>query len=162
MQEFKNATSNLKPRYRGRHLSNDDFIRPIHNSFVRYALSASEYRGGRHADLDQRKIDVLNADLALSNEYKESKKKKAPRKKATPKKGSKPKPRADDDAGFHFVAYVPVRGEVWRLDGLQRNPLNLGECHLRFLPVLTLCCCMIRHHYIVLLFPACRRHLESI
>ncbi|KAK5713919.1 hypothetical protein LTR17_017346 [Elasticomyces elasticus] len=51
--------------------------------------------------------------------------------------GREPKPRkpdlvsaapADDDEeeGFHFVAYMPINGNVWRLDGLDRFPQVVG------------------------------------
>lgn len=28
---------------------------------------------------------------------------------------------------YHFIAYVPVAGQVWSLDGLQRKPVARGE-----------------------------------
>ncbi|TKA78378.1 hypothetical protein B0A55_04726 [Friedmanniomyces simplex] len=32
----------------------------------------------------------------------------------------------DDEEGFHFVAYMPIKGNVWRLDGLDRFPQVVG------------------------------------
>lgn len=58
-------------------------------------------------------MDMLNADLQLKND-------------ASPRKKSKPKGSDEDDAGFHFIAFVPVQGKVWKLDGLQRQPQSLG------------------------------------
>ncbi|KAI4126180.1 MAG: hypothetical protein LQ338_003879 [Usnochroma carphineum] len=60
-----------------------------------------------------RKMDMLNADLQLKND-------------ATSRKKNKAKNSDEDDAGFHFIAFVPVQGKVWKLDGLQRQPENLG------------------------------------
>ncbi|TKA27992.1 hypothetical protein B0A50_04058 [Salinomyces thailandicus] len=50
-----------------------------------------------------------------------------------------PKPRKDSFAasaaataeeeaedGFHFIAYMPIKGHVWKLDGLNRHPQDLG------------------------------------
>ncbi|KAH8791490.1 hypothetical protein BGZ57DRAFT_784675 [Hyaloscypha finlandica] len=113
---FKESTRLLKPPYRGQALSHSDFIRNIHNSFLR-------------------KMDVLNADLALQNDYEKwVKANKTPKKKIATKKASKKKTvkkrrrrKDEDEAGYHFVAYVPINGSVWRLDGLQRQPVNLGE-----------------------------------
>lgn len=33
----------------------------------------------------------------------------------------------DDAPCFHFIAFVPVEGKVWKLDGLERQPQNLGK-----------------------------------
>jgi len=49
-----------------------------------------------------------------------------------------PKPRTDklpatsadtttDDDGFHFIAYMPIQGRVWKLDGLDRFPQDVGS-----------------------------------
>ena len=32
----------------------------------------------------------------------------------------------DDTSALHFTAFVPISGEVWKLDGLDRQPENLG------------------------------------
>lgn len=33
----------------------------------------------------------------------------------------------DDQAGFHFIAYMPIDGHVWRMDGLDHFPQDMGE-----------------------------------
>lgn len=32
------------------------------------------------------------------------------------------------EQAFHFIAFVPALGKVWKFDGLERQPHNLGEC----------------------------------
>ncbi|KAI4260854.1 MAG: hypothetical protein LQ352_000009 [Teloschistes flavicans] len=59
-------------------------------------------------------MDILNADLQLKND-------------ASPRRKAKAKGTDDDDAGFHFIAFVPIQGKIWKLDGLERQPQNLGE-----------------------------------
>ncbi|KAL8656222.1 MAG: hypothetical protein Q9226_002735 [Calogaya cf. arnoldii] len=60
-----------------------------------------------------RKMDMLNADLQLKND-------------ASTRKKSKAKESDEDNAGFHFIAFIPVQDKVWKLDGLERQPQNLG------------------------------------
>lgn len=63
-----------------------------------------------------RKMDLLNGDLLLKNE-------------ATSKgKGKKGKTEEDEnEAGFHFIAFVPIEHQLWKLDGLERQPVCLGK-----------------------------------
>lgn len=63
-----------------------------------------------------RKMDMLNADLLLKKE-------------ATSKqKGQKRKTdEEDNEAGFHFIAFMPIEANLWKLDGLERQPICLGE-----------------------------------
>ena len=59
---------------------------------------------------------MLNADLFLKNEA------------ITKAKGKKRK--ADEDeagSGFHFIAFMPIEDQLWKLDGLERQPVCLGK-----------------------------------
>ena len=71
------------------------------------------------SDVDslRRKMDILNGDLQLKNDAKAK------------KRGEKSTNSAEDEsvAGFHFIAFVPINGRVWKLDGLERQPQNSGE-----------------------------------
>ena len=70
---------------------------------------------------------MLNADLGLQNDFEkwEKSKKNPKRKKATD--NNRKKKKDEEEPGFHFIAYVPINGSVWKLDGLQRHPVNLGK-----------------------------------
>lgn len=62
-------------------------------------------------------MDMLNSDLQLRNE-------------AMTRRSLSAKGQQDDntsEAGFHFIAFVPVMGRVWKFDGLERQPQGLGE-----------------------------------
>jgi ubiquitin carboxyl-terminal hydrolase L5 len=47
------------------------------------------------------------------------------RTKRAPAKKTK-RTRRSADSGYHFIAYVPVNGFVWELDGLRARPAKLG------------------------------------
>ncbi|TVY36027.1 Ubiquitin carboxyl-terminal hydrolase isozyme L5 [Lachnellula subtilissima] len=99
LASFRQTTQGLKPAYRGQRLSQNDSIR---------------------------RMDMLNADLGLQNDFEkwEKSKKNPKRKKVT--NSNRKKKKDEEESGFHFIAYVPINGSVWRLDGLQRHPVNLG------------------------------------
>lgn len=61
------------------------------------------------------KMDILNADLQLKSE-------------ATSQKRYKGQDAGDSDATFHFIAFMPAMGQVWKFDGLERQPQSLGSC----------------------------------
>ena len=116
---------------RGDAIGNFDVVKHVHNSFAR-------------------KMDMLNIDLGMKNKFDERNKKKPQQKQATAakrtsaksklktpsrKKGQskrrrtatpEPSDEEDDDTAFHFIAYVPIGGSVWKLDGLDRQPQRLG------------------------------------
>ncbi|KAG6031218.1 hypothetical protein E4U40_007311 [Claviceps sp. LM458 group G5] len=106
---FKDATKNLGSSLKGQGISGNQFIRSIHNSFTR-------------------RMDHLNADLCLENDYDDAraqKKRKQGSSKARKRGGKKNK--ASLEYGYHFIAYVPCDGLVWELDGLRSKPHEIGS-----------------------------------
>ncbi|THC89269.1 hypothetical protein EYZ11_011289 [Aspergillus tanneri] len=98
LQHFKNFTMPFTPALRGDAINNFEFVKRIHNSFAR-------------------KMDMLNSDLLLKYE-------------ATSKRSRLGKYTQDENemhAGFHFIAFVPALGTVWKFDGLERQPQALGH-----------------------------------
>jgi ubiquitin carboxyl-terminal hydrolase L5 len=61
----------------------------------------------------KRKMDILNSDLQLRSEASSSKRFKA-------------QDSSDIESGFHFIAFMPAMGQVWKFDGLERQPQALG------------------------------------
>lgn len=109
LSEFKELTKDSSTALRGHQLGRNTFIRKIHNSFTR-------------------RMDHLNADLALENEVSDARITQT-MKRAAAKKGRKAPSRrkkANAEYGFHFIAYVPAGGYVWELDGLSKKPHRLG------------------------------------
>jgi ubiquitin carboxyl-terminal hydrolase L5 len=103
LQEFKDRTKGLKPVERGVEVADFEFVRQIHNSFGRT-------------------IEIQNTDAFLEEEMEKAKKKQ---KKSG---GRKSKETIDSEAAYHFIAYLPVKREIWKMDGLDSRPHNLGPC----------------------------------
>lgn len=101
LQHFKDFTMPFTPALRGDAINNFEFIKRIHNSFAR-------------------KMDMLNSDLHLKRE--------ATSKKYRSGKTKTGRDANDSDASFHFIAFVPAMGKVWKFDGLERQPQTLGDC----------------------------------
>ena len=69
-----------------------------------------------YANVLTRKLDMLSGDLQLKNDV-----------HAKKRKSKKVQEDLDEtDASFHFIAFVPIEGTVWKLDGLERQPQSLG------------------------------------
>ncbi|KAL4792312.1 ubiquitin carboxyl-terminal hydrolase [Aspergillus venezuelensis] len=98
LQSFKDFTMPFTPALRGDAINNFEFVKRIHNSFAR-------------------RMDILNSDLLLKSEA-------ASRRNRSKKSGQEEQ---EFDAGFHFIAFVPALGKVWKFDGLERQPQALGE-----------------------------------
>ncbi|OKL62840.1 hypothetical protein UA08_02101 [Talaromyces atroroseus] len=95
---FKEFTMPFTPALRGDAIANFEFVKGIHNSFAR-------------------NMDILNSDLNLKNEATASSRSKRQR-----------DPSNADEAAFHFIAFVPALGRVWKFDGLERQPQDLAAC----------------------------------
>ncbi|CRG83265.1 ubiquitin carboxyl-terminal hydrolase L5 [Talaromyces islandicus] len=98
LANFKDFTMPFTPALRGDAVANFEFVKRIHNSFAR-------------------SMDIFNSDLQLKYE--------ATRK--TPK-SQKEDDNSSSEAGFHFIAFVPAMGRVWKFDGLERQPQDLAPC----------------------------------
>ncbi|KAL1800546.1 hypothetical protein ACET3X_000888 [Alternaria dauci] len=124
LTQFKDFTQDLSPYQRGEAFASFDFVKKIHNSFAK-------------------KMDILEGDKHLSYKVKRAQRVKAQllSEKAKPtKKGTKSRRAAsadtvtsNDSAGsvennaHHYIAFVPVGNEVWKLDGLDKQPTCMGS-----------------------------------
>jgi len=121
LKELKRQSTNLSPPSRGKLVADSTWIRVAHNMFAK-------------------RIDLLNAALALQNEVDESKKKRT---KASSKvtARSKKNSHTNAEANYHFIAYVPIGNKVYELDGLESSPRYIGtidpqeHCHWTSVPI---------------------------
>ncbi|KAI0157077.1 cysteine proteinase [Hypoxylon sp. FL1284] len=106
LKDFRSTTQRLPPPHRGYFLDKNDFIRSIHNSLAR-------------------RIDLIAEDLTLDNKYEDAQTTEKTQKKGG-KVNRKRKKKKSADSNYHYIAYVPVSGQVWELDGLNSKPRCLG------------------------------------
>lgn len=82
--------------------------------------------------------DDDDGDYAVSKKGRKSDSKSLPKEQpnGVRRSGRAPQPRKDvtsavveeppDEEGFHFIAFMPINGHVWKLDGLDRFPQDVG------------------------------------
>ncbi|ODQ51448.1 hypothetical protein SAICODRAFT_9098 [Saitoella complicata NRRL Y-17804] len=99
LRSFRNFTKDFTPPLRGIAMAEFDAIHRVHNTFARTT-------------------DMMDSDATL--------------KTSASKKRKVEEADSDDEDGeedvFHFIAYVPVDGCLWELDGLKKGPNKIGEC----------------------------------
>lgn len=124
LEQFKDFTKDFTSYQCGEAFSNFQFIKRIHNSFAK-------------------KMDILESDKHLSYKVRRAKRSKAQpieKPKAKPKKRGTKLRRASvdstatddsqesvEDNAHHYIAFVPVGNEVWKLDGFDKYPTCVGS-----------------------------------
>lgn len=111
---FRQSTISMSPKERGVALDSFRWVRDKHNSF------ATE-------------IDKLNVDKSLRVDALEwEKKKRAEEGAVTSSRRKRRKISMHDELsenGFHFTAYAPCNGAVWKMDGMEPLPRELQVTH---------------------------------
>lgn len=111
LQQFKDFTKDLTPYQRGEALASFDFVKKIHNSFAK-------------------EMDILEADKHLSYKVRKAQRQlsgRKPRRKSTDSAATDDSAEGYEDNAHHFIAYVPVGNDIWMLDGLNTQPLNVAS-----------------------------------
>lgn len=143
LQQFKDFTTPQDPVSKGDAIASFDFVRSIHNSFARDndMLNVDSQLKGKHSQLlKKQKLEAQTtaraakaAEKAARDAEKEAKKaaNAKPGSRSNPSRNArstkmKEGPEIPEEEGFHFVAFMPIDGEVWKLDGMDRFPKLLG------------------------------------
>jgi ubiquitin carboxyl-terminal hydrolase L5 len=121
LAQFKDFTKDMTPFQRGEALASFDFVKKIHNSFAK-------------------EMDILENDKHLSYKVNRAQRLKDQAVKSTTKTTTRYSRRHSADSvatndsaesfeenGHHFIAFVPVGTEVWKLDGLDAQPTSVGS-----------------------------------
>ncbi|THX45927.1 cysteine proteinase [Aureobasidium pullulans] len=148
LQCFKEFTETFDPVARGHAIDSFDFVRKIHNSFARDTdMLAIDSQMHERNDRMVKKQKTQAATAAKVAKAKEKAAERAAEKAAKaneesaptavrsnpPRKARNSKAVVEDEAeqeseasGFHFVAYMPIGDDVWKLDGLDSFPTAVG------------------------------------
>lgn len=78
-------------------------------------------------------MDMLTADLQMKNDLADSRKRKREAQDEDEDEDEEAEDEDEDEAAFHFIAFLPVDGTIWELDGLERYPHKVGMVSLRWL-----------------------------
>ncbi|KAJ4291145.1 hypothetical protein N0V90_010343 [Kalmusia sp. IMI 367209] len=116
MRQFKDFTKDMTPVHRGQTFASWNFVKKIHNSFAK-------------------KMDMLENDKYVAAKAARAAKAKAAgliRSKSRSKEGRRNSTESDDSVeafeehAHHYIAFVPVNGDVWKLDGMDTQPTLMG------------------------------------
>lgn len=120
LTQFKDFTQDMNSVQRGEAFASFDFVKKIHNSFAK-------------------QMDILENDKHLATKAKRAERlkdqPKKPKNKTTASRSRRPSAdsAASNDStssfeenGHHFIAFVPVGTEVWKLDGMDAQPTSVG------------------------------------
>ncbi|KAF2851271.1 cysteine proteinase [Plenodomus tracheiphilus IPT5] len=130
LSQFKDFTKDFAPYQRGEALASFDYIKRIHNSFAK-------------------KMDILESDKLLFSKVSRAQRLKAQQQESESttanknknKRGTKSRRRAPStdsattttstheshkETGHHFIAFLPIGTQVWKLDGLDKQPTIMG------------------------------------
>jgi ubiquitin carboxyl-terminal hydrolase L5 len=121
LTQFKSFTSDMNSVQRGEAFASFDFIKKIHNSFAK-------------------QMDILENDKHLAAKAKRAANAKEATKKPANKTTTSRSRRHSADSvnsndstdsfeenGHHFIAFVPIGTQVWKLDGMDAQPTSVGS-----------------------------------
>lgn len=138
LRSFKDFTQNFPPHLRGREINSFEFVRHIHNSFARQIdmlkIDLEMAEKVQAAEKQKKAEAAAKARAAKANNFKASAaKSKAAKRKARAARESDDEEQEqvdDEEAAYHFSAYMPIGSTVWKLDGLDRQPTQFGDIEL--------------------------------
>ncbi|GAB7357008.1 hypothetical protein MBLNU459_g7837t2 [Dothideomycetes sp. NU459] len=145
LQSFKTFSQSFDPLSRGDAIVNFDFVRRTHNSFARNTdmLNVDHLMKDKYVNsMRHEKLEAANAAKAAKAAAKAAEKaaqraakecthnaqsRSNPARKARGSKLTEERGATPEDDGYHFVAYMPIDNQVWKLDGMDRFPQKLGD-----------------------------------
>lgn len=125
MRQFKSFTQDMTPPQRGQTFAIWDFVKKIHNSFAK-----------KMDILENDKYIAAKATKAAKRQFAESKKtavletassSKTARRDSDSSQDSDASVKEFEANAHHYISFVPIDGEVWKLDGMDRQPTLMSK-----------------------------------
>jgi ubiquitin carboxyl-terminal hydrolase L5 len=145
LESFKDYTRSFDPVARGYAIDSFDFVRKIHNSFARdtdMLVVDSLMHEKNDRIIKKQKTQAATAarvakaaeraaERAAKTEPNASAVRSNPSRRARTSKSvvEQEEEQESEESGFHFVAYMPIGEDVWKLDGLDSFPTTIGKIH---------------------------------
>ncbi|KAF1956714.1 cysteine proteinase [Byssothecium circinans] len=144
MRQFKKFSQDLTPYQRGEAFASWSFVKKIHNSFAKKMDILENDRWVSHkvrkAARDKAKKEALAkaqataaAAAAAASKAKAKPKGKKPTSKSRTARHDSEARESDgsvesiEEHAHHYIAFVPINGEVWKLDGMDYQPTSMGH-----------------------------------
>jgi hypothetical protein len=149
LNSFRSRTLPMCPKERGLALDAFAFVRDVHNSFARridrlnvdLSLKQDALKWERKrklaTDKAERQAKLDAGDMAENGVGGRGNGRKRGKRRSIlgPKRRKVVRNNDDDDEedydntenGFHFIAYAPALGTVWKMDGMEREPRSLAS-----------------------------------
>ncbi|KAH0360760.1 cysteine proteinase, partial [Aureobasidium melanogenum] len=145
LESFKDYTQSFDPVARGYAIDSFDFVRKIHNSFARdtdMLIVDSLMHEKNDRIVKKQKTQAATAarvakaaeraaERAAKTEPNTSAVRSNPSRRARTSKSvvEAEEEQESEESSFHFVAYMPIGEDVWKLDGLDSFPTTIGKIH---------------------------------
>ncbi|EOA89874.1 hypothetical protein ACJQWK_02635 [Exserohilum turcicum] len=123
LEQFKEFTSDFTPYQRGEAFASFDFVKRIHNSF---AKKMDILEGDKHLSYKVKRAERLKAQAAEKTKPKKRATKSSRRASVDSIATEDSEDRVENNA-HHYIAFVPVGNEVWKLDGFDKYPTCMGS-----------------------------------
>jgi ubiquitin carboxyl-terminal hydrolase L5 len=125
LEQFKEFTDGFTPYQRGEALASFDFVKRIHNSF---AKKMDILEGDKHLSYKVKKAERIKMQLAEKTKFKgKGTKSRQPRRDSAESVATNDSEESVEDNAHHYIAFVPIGNEVWKLDGLDKQPTHMGS-----------------------------------
>jgi ubiquitin carboxyl-terminal hydrolase L5 len=136
LNQFKDFTSGLTSFQRGEAFASFDFIKKTHNSFAKKMDLLENDRHLKHKVARTQREKKIHEEEAFferkGNNGKKADDEKAPNRKSNRRQSAESIATDDsadsyEDNAHHFIAFVPVRDELWKLDGYDAQATSMGS-----------------------------------